>query len=184
MSTSPPQVPAARPCRLPRAGRTGRAGRAAAAGGLALVGVAAAVSGCVSTPQAPAPVAGCYYFERDAGAERLNLPWGVRLLPDSLTGWPAIQQHAGVRRAETLLDFERTAAHPFGYWRPLGADSVEVGYPGGGGLLLLLGIEDVRLAGRARAVGDALPPPGETARFLPFTRVVLGRAACPDGVER
>lgn len=155
--------------------------RSAAYGGcLLLFGGGVLGSACVSTPDAPLDeVAGCYYFERDAAAESLRLPWGVRLLADSLTGWPAWAQRPEVRRAVTLVDYEESAAHPFGYWRPLGRDSLEVGYPGGGGLVLRLAVEPARLVGTARPVGDVLRPPGE----LPAPSVhpvALLHARCPE----
>jgi hypothetical protein len=134
---------------------------------------------CVSTPDvAPADRAGCYYFERDAAADALALPWGVRLLTDSLQGWPAIQQLPGVRQAETLVHYDARAGYPFGYWRPLAADSIEIGYPAGGGLLLRLHADAARLAGTARPVGDVMPAPGAGAART-ATAVSLVRASCP-----
>jgi hypothetical protein len=135
--------------------------------------------GCVSVPtQAVEALAGCYYFERDIVADTLRLPWGVRLLPDSLEGWPAIQQLPDVRRAVTLVGPEQAASYPFGYWRPLAVDSLEIGYPAGGGLLLTLAVLPTHLTGTVRAVGDALPlgepPPARTT-----DPVSLMRARCP-----
>jgi hypothetical protein len=152
------------------------------AAGLVVLGAAS----CATTPPAaPAVPFGCWYFERDAAAERLNLPWGVRLLEDTLTGWPAIQQLPGVRRALTLIDHGETAAHPFGYWRPVGDDSLEIGYPAGGGLLLRVDAAEAsaepgaaRLEGTARATGDLLRPDAPAADDRPAQRVVLVRAAC------
>jgi hypothetical protein len=133
---------------------------------------------CATTPAPSADdLTGCYYFERGVAADTLHLPWGVQLLPDSLEGWPAIQQLPGVRRARTLVDAERTHSHPFGYWRPLEADSVEIGYPGGGGLVLVLGVGEVQLTGTARAVGDVVRPGGQPTRAQPG--ITLARAACP-----
>lgn len=134
---------------------------------------------CVNTPApAPEPLAGCYYFERDTVAERLRLPWGIRLQSDTLTGWPAIQQLAGVRRASTLVGPGEEQSFPFGYWRPLNADSLEIGYPAGGGLVLELAVASERLVGTARAVGDVLPPPGQTVE-PPRDPVLLLYARCP-----
>jgi hypothetical protein len=138
-----------------------------------------APAACVTTPPAPRVAAGCYYFERDATAVRLNLPWGVRLLADTLEGWPVIQQRRDVRGAVTLVGHGETAAFPFGYWLPLGADSVEIGYPAGGGLLLELQVGPGRLAGTARALGDAMRP-GEFAQPRPAEAVSLVHARCPD----
>jgi hypothetical protein len=133
---------------------------------------------CVSmTPRSPDRLVGCYYFERDVVADTLRLPWGIRLLPDTLEGWPAIQQLPDVRRAVTLVGPEETASYPFGYWRPLAEDSVEIGYPAGGGLVLSLAADTIHLIGTVRAVGDAVAL-GET---LTRTRdpVSLMRASCP-----
>jgi hypothetical protein len=135
---------------------------------------------CATTPVPSSDeLTGCYYFERGIAADTLHLPWGVQLLPDTLEGWPAIQQLPGVRRALTLVGPAQTAGHPFGYWRPLGADSVEIGYPAGGGLVLALVVEAgaMQLTGTARAVGDAVRPGAPAAVARPG--ITLGRAACP-----
>jgi hypothetical protein len=135
---------------------------------------------CVTTPGlAPVDEPGCYYFERNAAAQALHLPWGVRLLPDTLEGWPAIQQQPGVRRAVTLVGHEQAAAYPFGYWRPLGRDSMEIGYPAGGGLVLHLAVEPMRLSGTAREVGDAVAPGARPPGGSPAGVVSLIRAQCP-----
>jgi hypothetical protein len=154
--------------------------RATAARAALLAAVLPLLAGCMTTPDpAPADEARCYYFERDAGAEALRLPWGVMLLPDPLEGWPAIQQLPGVRQAATLVGHEQAASFPFGYWRPLGVDSLEIGYPAGGGIVMALEAEPMRLAGVAREVGDALPPGAASAGSRPATRVSLVRAQCP-----
>jgi hypothetical protein len=143
------------------------------------------VAGCATAHVAPADaLAGCWYFDRTATAERLNLPWGVELRTDSVQGWPAIQQLPDVRRAVTLLDGTRVEDFPFGYWRALRSDSVEIGYPAGGGLLLSLAVQppppaDVTaLTGTARALGDARPP-GQFDRPPEVDPVSLTRAMCP-----
>ncbi|HUE77535.1 MAG TPA: hypothetical protein VMM83_06295 [Longimicrobiales bacterium] len=140
---------------------------------------AACASGCASTgdDEPPADLAGCYYFERDAAADQLRLPWGVRLLDRPLEGWPAIQQLVGVRVATTLTA-DGDVDHPFGYWRPMGQDSINIGYPAGGGLSLRLAVEPARLAGTARPVGDALPLDGVANR--PLRTVSLTHARCPE----
>jgi hypothetical protein len=147
------------------------------AGGLLCCSILPAA--CMTTPAPPAFPIGCYYFERDATAERLNLPWGVQLLADSLQGWPVIQQRDGVRRAVTLVTLGETTNFPFGYWLPLAADSVEIGYPAGGGLLLELRAQPGRLTGVARALGDAMPP-GAFDQPRPVEIVALTHARCPD----
>jgi hypothetical protein len=144
-----------------------------------------AVGGCATAHVAPADtLAGCWYFDRTAAAERLNLPWGVELRTDSVQGWPAIQQLTNVRRAVTLIDATRVEDFPFGYWRALRSDSVEIGYPAGGGLLLSLAVQPpppalaTALAGTARALGDARPP-GQFDRPPEDDPVSLTRAMCP-----
>lgn len=129
---------------------------------------------CASTPDGSAQdLAGCYYFEQDATARELNLPWGVRLSTDSLSGWPALQQQPETYAAETLVRPQVTRDHPFGYWQARG-DSVRIGYPGMGGFSLNLAVEDTVLAGSARPVGDA----GLGER--PSHEVRLVRARCPE----
>lgn len=151
--------------------------RIAAPAASALV-AAACASACATTADTPtADLAGCYYFERDAAAEQLRLPWGVRLLDRPLEGWPAIQQLEGVRVASTLTA-QGDVDHPFGFWRPLAGDSVHIGYPAGGGLSLRLAVETGGLAGTARPVGDARPLAGAADR--PLRAVSLMHARCPE----
>jgi hypothetical protein len=149
--------------------------------GLAAMAAAPLVGpACAGQPQPPQPrpLAGCYYFLRGEVAEQLNLPWGVRLLDRPLEGWPAIQQRGDVRRATTLTGVDEQNV-PFGYWLRTAHDSIEVGYPGGGGLVLELSAADFGLQGRAREVGDALPPPA--ARPERRTHPVeLAWARCPE----
>jgi hypothetical protein len=147
--------------------------------GLVLCCAGVAAGACVSTPEAQlGELAGCYYFERDAAAEDLRLPWGVHFLPESLQGWPAWEEHPGVRSAVTLVNETEARAFPFGYWRPLGGDSLEVGHPGGGGLILRLAVEPGRLEGTVRPVGDVLRPPGDLPAHSPQP-VALRLARCP-----
>ena len=142
------------------------------------LGVAAclliALPACVSAPAATAanPV-GCWYFERDAHASELNLPWGVRLLGESLANAPA---HADARAARTL-QADGEADFPFGFWAPIAGESIVIGYPAGGGLLLRVAGGDTSLHGIARPVGDALAP-GAGPR--PDRPVHLSRAQCPE----
>lgn len=126
----------------------------------------------------PWPLVGCHYFVQDAAARALDLPWGVRLLDQPLEGWPALQQRPGVRRATTLTGQDEVD-FPFGYWVRTAADSLEIGYPGGGGLRLELATGEGTFEGLARPVGDAVPPPGlrPTAGGHP---VHLTWARCPD----
>lgn len=149
--------------------------RAAAIGAL-LPGLAAFA--CVSTPpaQAPATLVGCWYFDRDAAATALNLPWGVRLSGEVLTGWPLVEARGAPHLAATLSP-EGEVDHPFGYWMHMPGDSIEIGYPGGGGLVLHLAAGEMAMTGNARAVGDVItldsqgPPPIRAIRVT--------RAQCP-----
>jgi hypothetical protein len=124
------------------------------------------------------PIPGCYYFVQDEAAGELHLPWGVRLTDEALDGWPAIQRRGDVNRAATLTD-QGDVGFPFGYWILAGADSVEIGYPAGGGLLLDLAVENGALRGTARPVGDVLPPPGPVPERVTHS-VALTRARCPE----
>jgi hypothetical protein len=152
--------------------------RRCSAGALTLL--ALALHACVTLPHRTVDdAAGCYYFERDAIAQELQLPWGVRLLADTLTGWPAVQQLPEVRRAVTLFAPGDERTFPFGYWRPLGTDSLEIGYPAGGGLRLTVAVGQARLVGTAVPVGDVLAPPAEPAAARTYP-VTLLHARCPD----
>lgn len=137
--------------------------------------VAAAAGACATTPNGVAQdVAGCYYFEQDATARQLSLPWGVQLTADSLTGWPPIDQEPDTYTAVTLTSPERTDDFPFGYWQARGVDSVRIGYPSMGGFVLDLAVQDSQLVGTAQPVGDA----GLGDR--PTHTVRLDRARCPE----
>jgi len=134
------------------------------------------LSGCAHNAQhadAADPV-GCWYFERDDAASTLNLPWGIGLDSSALTGWPALDRRGGARVARTL-HAAGPAEHPFGYWLQVG-DSVEVGHPGGGGLLLTLEPGAAVMTGTARPIGDVVAP--GSARRSSFA-VRLTRAQCP-----
>lgn len=135
-------------------------------------------SACASPRDAgPRQLQGCFYFVQDETARSLRLPWGVRLLQDSLEGWPAMANHQGVHSAATLHpDGDRD--HPFGYWRPLAGDSLEIGYPAGGGMVMRLRVGDDELAGTVRPVGDAVSLQ-EDGRRAPAP-VTLTRALCPE----
>ncbi len=134
-----------------------------------------AVASCASTPDGAAQEgAGCYYFEQDATARELNLPWGVRLTADSLTGWPSMDQEPETYTAVTLVGPDETQDFPFGYWQTRGPDSLRIGYPSMGGFVLDLVLGDGHLAGTALPVGDA----GIGKR--PRHDVRLQRAACPE----
>ncbi|HEX6589432.1 MAG TPA: hypothetical protein VF039_10440 [Longimicrobiales bacterium] len=133
-----------------------------------------ALLGCVSAPaNRTADPVGCWYFERDEHAAALNLPWGVRLLGDALQDAPA---HGDARAARTL-EATGEAGFPFGFWAPIAGDSIVIGYPAGGGLLLRLAGGDTSMHGIARPVGDVIAP-GATAR--PDRPVQLSRAQCPE----
>jgi hypothetical protein len=142
----------------------------AALAGLALAGA------CASTSEEPRrTVPGCYYFAQDSVFRELRLPWGVRLEETLLQGWPGLEAR-GARKATTLTGTEEVD-YPFGYWISTAPDSVKIGYPAGGGLVLDLAIrEDRGLAGTARPVGDVLRPGDPAPRTRP---VELMWARCP-----
>ncbi len=134
-----------------------------------------AAAACASTPNGAAQeVAGCYYFEQDATARQLNLPWGVHLTADSLTGWPPLDQEPETYRAVTLVGPDEIQDFPFGYWQNRGPDSVRIGYPSMGGFVVNLVREDDYLTGTAIPVGDA--GMGDRTRHA----VRLQHAACPE----
>jgi hypothetical protein len=146
----------------------------------ALLAGATLTAACGGMPEHsdPRPLVGCHYFVQDDVARDLQLPWGVRLLDRPLDGWPALQQRPGVRRATTLTGREEVD-FPFGYWVLTADDSLEIGYPAGGGLLLELAIINGTFSGMAQPLGDAVPPPGT----LPATRphpVRMTWARCPE----
>lgn len=135
---------------------------------------ALSLSACVSAPAAaPADPVGCWYFERDEHASALNLPWGVRLAADALADAPA---HHDARAARTL-QADGEADHPFGFWAPIAGDSILIGYPAGGGLVLRLAGGDTSMHGIARPVGDVVAPGAPPRAERP---VHLSRAQCPE----
>lgn len=126
----------------------------------------------------PRPIVGCHYFVQDDVASDLQLPWGVRLLDQPLQGWPAMEQRGAVMRATTLTGDDEVDS-PFGYWIATAEDSLEIGYPAGGGLVLDLAVVNGTMAGHARPVGDAVRPPG----IIPAPQrhpVQLTWARCPE----
>jgi hypothetical protein len=128
--------------------------------------------------QAAASLVGCYQFEHDAGAKALGLPWGVVLEDAALgPGWPLVSDRPGVRRATTALSATDRADHPFGYWAPAQGDSIEIGHPGGGALVLTLTPSGQDLIGRGVAAGDAVRP-GEAMGPRPSSPVVARRVLC------
>lgn len=168
-----------------RAGAEGAGGAVGprAAGVVALLG-AVVVTGCAAALASgpdPGELAGCYRFERNAGAEELRLPWGLLLRTQPLEeGWPSMQRFDDVHAALTLESASRWVDHPFGYWRPTEGDSVEVGHPGGGGVVLVLAPEPEGdgLAGRARDAGDVIRPgqdvPGRASHPVRLSAVECG----------
>lgn len=139
---------------------------------------AIALAACASTGERQeGAVPGCYYFQQDPAAEELNLPWGVRLKEADLQGWPAMERRGGAREAATLTG-RGEADHPFGYWMTTASDSVEIGYPAGGGFVLKLAVgEELDLRGVAIPVGDMVNPNDPSPREQ--HAVLLTRARCP-----
>lgn len=141
---------------------------------LAAATLAAACAGRHEQPD-PWPLVGCHYFVQDDVARDLQLPWGVRLLDRPLEDWPTRE---GARLATTLTGHDEVD-FPFGYWLRTATDSIEIGYPAGGGLRLELAIDEGAFHGVARPVGDAVPPPGVRPEPRPHP-VRLTWAGCPE----
>lgn len=137
--------------------------------GLALILIALA-AGCASTADgtdAQELEGRCYYFERDDAAREMRLPWGVQLMAEPLTGWPALA-NAGAREAVTLVDEQTTSDIPFAYWHHEAGDTITIGHPGGAGWSLALTVDGQRLVGTATPVGDAGlgPRPGRDVSLI------------------
>ena len=133
-------------------------------------------AGCISAPLSEAgdPI-GCWYFERDAAAVAQNLPWGIRLADEALTGFPSLDQRGEAHLARTL-DPDREREHPFGYWMAIAGDSLQIGYPAGGGMILRVVRGDMSMNGVARPLGDVIAPGAPPRTDTP---VRLTRAQCP-----
>ena len=137
----------------------------------------ALVASCASAPPAERDAAGCYQFERNDGARALGLPWGFELDAAPLgQGWPLLTDREGVKRARTATSPTGRDDHPFGYWWESARDSVEVGYPGGGGITLRLARRGQDLLGQGTAAGDAAPVGGPAPRTP--APVVARRVLC------
>ena len=124
-------------------------------------------------------VAGCYQFERNAEARELGLPWGIELRADALApGSPVLDRAPDARIAETATSPSARQDHPFGYWARVAGDSIEIGYPGpGGALVLRLAPSGQDLIGAGRAVGDVRRP-GDPAGPRPPLGVAARRVLC------
>jgi hypothetical protein len=120
----------------------------------------------------PRPLVGCHYFVQDDVARDLQLPWGVRLLDDPWRAGPP-PAAPGVMQATTLTGHDEVD-FPFGYWVVSAQDSLEIGYPAGGGLLLELAMINGAFEGRARPVGDAVPHPASRRTARPPRPAHLG----------
>lgn len=140
------------------------------------------VGGCATTAEGMTEgvLPGCYYFEQNAEARQMNLPWGIMLTQEKLEGWPPLTtSRTGVKKAVTLQatgpqDF------PFGYWDDVEHDGkVEIGYPAMGGFVMMLEHDNGTLRGSITPLGDALPLGGKTTTRTSKT-VSLTRAQCPD----
>lgn len=126
-----------------------------------------------------APEAGevrCWAFEENEAADALGLPWGLALM-----GHPVPElREPGDRRAAATLDASGTRSEvPFGSWRPLPGDSVQVGPVAMGSLQLRLAVREEGLTGVARSIGDVAGPWAE-AGAGPVEGVVARPAPCPD----
>ena len=151
-----------------------RAGHLAGALLLSAVLVACATGSGAGT--ASEALAGCYRFERNEGALRLNLPWGFELRSETLgDGWA---NYADANRVFTWMTETRRTGLPFGYWRVMDAGFVQVGYPGLGAYTLSLELEGRDLVGRGRSEGDAVPLNQNPDRRV--AQVIARRVTCPE----
>jgi hypothetical protein len=172
-----------------RARRAGSTGARRGPGRAALWCVAlAAVAGCGGATRADAPTeavppaaleegeVGCWAFEENAATEALDLPWGLALMGHPVPGL----REPGDRRAAATLDGSGTRSEvPFGSWRPLPGDSVQVGPVAMGSLQLRLAVGEEELTGLARSIGDVAGPWAE-AGAAPVEGVVARPVPCPD----
>jgi hypothetical protein len=139
-------------------------------------------AGCAGAQQPAADsVVGCYQLVQDAGARALGLPWGFVLEQAALEpGWLVSASLPDARRALTATSPTGRQDFPFGYWAWTGVqrDSIEVGYPGGGGgFVLRLAPSGQDLVGLGRAVGDAVAP-GQPSGPRPPSPVAARRVLC------
>jgi len=148
-----------------------RAGRAS---GLVAAALMAGCAGGASTPAALGPGGElCYRFQDNAARQAMRLPWGM-----ALAGGPVdLRDPADRRAAATLTEAGGRSLAPFGAWRPIGLDSVQVGPLVTGSVQLRLAVEEGVLRGLARSSGDARPP---RAPARPAVEgVVAEPVACP-----
>jgi hypothetical protein len=141
-----------------------------------LWGAAGGCAGGGVIKQATDPIAGCYQFERNEGAQELNLPWGFELLAEPLPNPPA--NYADSHRAFTWMTATQRADSPFAYWRILESGIIQVGYPGRGAYTLSLERRGEDLVGRGRSEGDAVPL-GASADRTVFT-LIARRVQCAE----
>ena len=134
---------------------------------------------CASSPNGAAQgLPGCYFFEPGETTETFRTATGVRLTDQPLEGWPGIMRRGNVKVAVTLRR-EGEADYPFGYWLQESADSVEIGYPSGGVVVLKLVREGDALKGTGYAQGDTWSYGEEPAGPTQFP-VRLERGDCPQ----
>lgn len=160
----------------PRAAARTRASGARAVALAALLGPLAGCATAGGAQAAPADaVVGCYQFQWTDDAAALGLPWGFELLAAPLEGWGNLPDG---REARTRTTEHVVRDHPFAYWRPVAADTIRVGHPGGGGFSLTLHPDGPDLVGTARSVGDAVAP-GQDPGPRAARPVVAWRVLCP-----
>ena len=119
---------------------------------------------------------GCWAFEENGASAALDLPWGLALMGHPVPGL----QEPGDRRAAATLDGSGTRSEvPFGSWRPLPGDSVQVGPVAMGSLQLRLAVGEEELTGVARSIGDVAGPWAKGGAG-PVEGVVARPVPCPD----
>lgn len=150
----------------------------------ALCWLFAMIGGCgvARTQEAEMPiqerVAGCYRLELQGDPTGWRLPSGIVLEAEPLAAWPHLERRYGtVFVARTLADSGKLVDHPFGYWRPLGHDSLFVGHPGAfAGLSMELELVGKDLAGQITAFSD-VEEEGQPSRAA--AAILARRVDCP-----
>ncbi len=121
----------------------------------------------------------CYRFVEGEAASTLRLPWGFALSGDSI---PGMSDPGDRLAAATLAEDGVRSDVPFGAWRPLEGDSVQVGPVVTGSLQLRLSVSDSLLSGQARPIGDVAGPGTDRAALESVTAATVAcPARVPDG---
>lgn len=159
--------------RTPLRGRVGAACLALA--GCAGGGAPAAPPSAAALEAMGADARVCYRFAENDAFRALGLPWGVALRGGPL---PGMVDPGDRRDAATLGPDGTVSSVPFGAWRALPGDSVQVDPALTGSLQLRLAVDAEGLHGLGRAVGDVAGP-WAAERDAPVGDVRAEPVACP-----